>query len=78
MRSFTTESAEAFELYNVVDDPEEQHDLIEQQPEIAARMRAELDAWNRSVDESITGADYPEGMVLPSGREPTGATTPGA
>ena len=76
VRNFTDPSA-PFELYNVASDPEEQHDLIEQQPEVAARMRAELDAWNRSVDKSITGADYPEGIVLPSGREPTGAT-PGA
>ena len=76
VRNFTAESPEAFELYNVAADPEEQHDLIEQQPEVAARMRAELDAWNRSVDESITGADYPEGIVLPSGREPKETTTP--
>jgi len=53
----------------VIDDPGEQHNLIEEQPEVAARMRAELDAWNRSVDASVTGADYPEGRVLPSGRD---------
>jgi arylsulfatase A-like enzyme len=57
-----------WELYNVVEDPSEQVNLIDKEPEIAARMRAQLDAWNASVDESITGADYPEGMVLPSGR----------
>ena len=39
-------------------------------------MRAELDAWNRSVDKSVTGADYPEGRVLPSGREAKAATAP--
>ena len=78
VRNYFSEPDDPFELYNVVDDPEEQHDLIEQQPEIAARMRAELDAWNRSVDKSITGADYPEGIVLPSGREPKETTTPGA
>lgn len=58
-----------WELYNVVVDPSEQINLIEQRPELAARMRAQLDAWNESVDRSIKGADYPEGWVLPSGRE---------
>ena len=57
-----------FELYNIIGDPSETQDLIKQQPGIAARMRKQLDAWNRSVDRSITGADYPEGKVLPSGR----------
>ena len=69
VRNYNAESPEAFELYNVIDDPGEQQNLIELQPEVAARMRAELEAWNRSVDESVTGADYPEGRVLPSGRD---------
>lgn len=58
-----------FELYNVVDDPSEQDNLIARHPEMAARMKAELAAWNASVDRSVEGADYPEGRVLPSGRE---------
>ena len=58
-----------WELYNVVEDPSEQVNLIEQEPEIAARMRAQLDAWNESVDKSVEGADYPEGRVLPTGRK---------
>lgn len=46
-------------------------------------MRSEFETWNRSVDKSITGADYPEGRVLPSGRTPrktpqTPAANPGA
>jgi len=59
-----------FELYNIIGDPSETQDLIKQKPELAARMRKQLDVWNRSVDKSITGADYPEGRVLPSGRKP--------
>ena len=69
VRNYFSDPTDPLELYNVIDDPEEQSNLIEQQPEVAARMRAELDAWNRSVDLSITGADYPEGRVLPSGRD---------
>ncbi len=69
VRNYFSDPTDPFELYNVIDDPEERNNLIEEQPEIAARMRAELDAWNRSVDKSVTGADYPEGRVLPSGRD---------
>ncbi len=47
-----------FELYNVVDDPAERHDLIDREGELAARMAAELAVWNRSVDRSSAGADY--------------------
>ena len=70
MRNYTSDTPDAYELYNLIGDPQEQQNLIEQQTQIATRMRSELDAWNRSVDASITGADYPEGRVLPSGREP--------
>lgn len=61
--------AHEWELYNVVEDPSEENNLIEKRPELAARMRAELEAWSKSVDRSVEGADYPEGKVLPSGRE---------
>lgn len=58
-----------WELFNLVDDPSEEYNLVGHEPEIAARMRAELEAWNESVDRSTEGADYPEGRVLPSGRD---------
>ena len=68
VRNNAADTGAVFELYNVVGDPSEEQDLIEQRPDIAKRMREELDAWSRSVDQSMTGADYPEGKVLPSGR----------
>ncbi len=77
VRNFTQnpeEAPEAFALYDVAADPGELHDLIDERPDVATRMMAELDAWNLSVDRSITGADYPEGRVLPSGREPDEAS----
>ncbi len=71
--SFSTELMESltkeWQLYNVVEDPSEQNNLIEAKPRIAARMRSQLDAWNASVDRSVEGSDYPEGRVLPLGRE---------
>ena len=60
---------EPFELYNIIGDPSEQQNLIDLYPEMAARMRKQLDSWSVSVSRSALGADYPEGKVLPSGRE---------
>ncbi len=75
VKNFSREGEAEYELFNLIGDPAEEQDLIEQQPEIAARMLEQLKAWNRSVDKSITGADYPEGKVLPSGRPPTKSKT---
>ena len=71
--NYTSDAASPFELYNLVGDPSEEQNLAKQRPEIAARLRKQLDAWNESVDRSMTGADYPEGRVLPSGRPKTKA-----
>ena len=59
-----------FELYNVVGDPLERQDLMKQRPDVAARMGEQLAAWNASVDRSMRGSDYLEGIVLPTGRKP--------
>tara|TARA_E500000075_G_scaffold126064_1_gene130390 strand:- start:208 stop:675 length:468 start_codon:yes stop_codon:yes gene_type:complete len=58
-----------FELYNIIGDPGEEYNLIELYPEVADRMRQQLDSWSVSVSRSALGADYPEGEVLPSGRD---------
>lgn len=59
----------SFELYNVIGDPSEQQNLIELYPEVAKRLRDAYDQWSLSVSRSAFGADYPEGKVLPAGRE---------
>src|SRR5690606_19065290 len=56
---------DSFELYDLVDDPRESHDLTADLPEVAARMRAQLLEWNASVNDSFAGSDYPEGRVVP-------------
>ena len=33
------------ELYNLVEDPEENHDLAEQEPGVVAMLRGRMDAW---------------------------------
>jgi len=57
---------EKFELYDLVSDPAESHDLAATQPEIFARLRTALVAWNVSIAASVAGQDYPERKVSPS------------
>ena len=59
----------SFELYNIIGDPGEKQNLIDLYPEVARRLRDEYDRWSLSVSRSAFGADYPEGKVLPPGRE---------
>jgi arylsulfatase A-like enzyme len=47
-----------WELYNLATDDRESDDLAEKQPERTAAMRAQLEAWLRSVARSHNGEDY--------------------
>lgn len=58
-------SSGSFQLYDLEADPKETRDLSTEQPELAARMKKELLAWNESVEASFAGKDYPEGKVTP-------------
>ena len=49
---------EAFELYNLTEDPREERDLIEHFPKRANRMKKDLRKWQKSVIRSIEGKDY--------------------
>ncbi len=46
------------QLFDLVKDPQEEHDLAEQHPEIVSRMRKGLEAWRHSCRESAQGKDY--------------------
>ncbi len=54
-----------FELYDLASDPTESTNLIADKPDLAAKMKLEWRKWNRSVEDSAMGADYPEGKVVP-------------
>jgi arylsulfatase A-like enzyme len=54
-----------FELYDIVADPNETHDLAAEQPELLARMKQQLLAWDATMEASFAGKDYPEGTVSP-------------
>ena len=47
------------ELYDLVADPGERRNLAREKPEVAAKMKAALEAWQASVERSLTGQDYP-------------------
>lgn len=49
---------EHFELYDLVNDPAESTNIIEQYPEIAARMKEALFEWLNTVEDSQAGKDY--------------------
>ena len=59
-----------YELYDLVNDPKETRNLVEQQPAVAARLQEALESWSRSVEASVAGRDYPEGTVDASESEP--------
>jgi hypothetical protein len=46
------------QLFDLLADPREERDVSADHPEVAARMLRELHAWQRSVELSLTGADY--------------------
>jgi arylsulfatase A-like enzyme len=48
------------ELYDLIADPAEAKDIADAHPEVVKRMTAQLREWQRSVERSLTGADYPK------------------
>ncbi|WP_041632919.1 sulfatase [Maribacter sp. HTCC2170] len=47
-----------FELYDLIDDPSETKNIIQDQPEIGAKMKQALFAWRETVEQSAEGKDY--------------------
>jgi arylsulfatase A-like enzyme len=59
-----------FELYDLVADPKESRDLAAEKPDLFAQMKAQLLAWDATMDASFAGKDYPGGKVSPPDPEP--------
>jgi arylsulfatase A-like enzyme len=55
--------AGVFQLFDLENDPKESRDVSQEHPDVAARMKSELLAWDASVDASFRGKDYPEGRL---------------
>jgi arylsulfatase A-like enzyme len=52
-------------LFDLIDDPSEQHDLADEQPERVRDMVAELNRIRASWQASMAGADYPQAGSMP-------------
>lgn len=46
------------ELYDLLSDPLEQHDLAAEQQDRVAKMQSAMEDWQRSVERSLAGLDY--------------------
>lgn len=46
------------ELYDLLADPKESDDVAARNPDVVERMTGQLHEWQRSVERSLTGADY--------------------
>jgi arylsulfatase A-like enzyme len=46
------------ELFDLLADPAEKTDLARKQPDVAAKLQGQLRDWQKSVLNSLTGADY--------------------
>ena len=46
------------QLFDLTADPKETTDIAARHPDVVQRMRSELAAWQRSVERSLSGADY--------------------
>lgn len=60
-------SKNEFELYDLIKDPTESNNIIGVEKELARKMIDEFKEWNKSVEESVNGKDYPEGLLEPNG-----------
>ena len=53
-----------YELYDLSNDETEAVNIYNARSEIAKFLLGKFKAWNESVDASVAGKDYPEGIVL--------------
>lgn len=53
-------------LFDLVADPDESENLATAKPELFAKMKAEYDTWNQTVEASVAGKDYPGGKLDPN------------
>ena len=63
-----------FELYDVLADPSEAHDLIAAEPAIASRLQAQYEAWFEDVDRGGTAAYLSPPISLGETAEPVWLT----
>ena len=50
-------------IYSAEKDPKESKNLIKELPEVAQKMKSQINRFTASVQDSIAGKDYPNGIV---------------
>jgi hypothetical protein len=55
---YSSNGGKSFELYDIVEDPEETEDIGSAHPEIVEQMKQRLMEWRASCEASREGADY--------------------
>lgn len=55
---YSDDDGATYQLFDLVTDPTESHDIAADHPERVGRMVRELEAWRASCRESVAGADY--------------------
>lgn len=58
-----------YQLFDLNSDPHESHDLRLEQPEVYERMYQQILNWNKTVEASFAGQDYPSHTVSPADLE---------
>jgi arylsulfatase A-like enzyme len=53
-----TANGDDYELYNLIEDPSESNNIINDHPNMVTQMKTELDNWLKSVEKSEKGFDY--------------------
>jgi hypothetical protein len=51
-------NGENFEMYDLINDKSEEENIIDNYPQIAEEMKANLSEWLKSVENSKRGEDY--------------------
>jgi len=51
-------SGSTYELYDMIADPSEKKNIAKQYPEVVQRMRATIETWRQSCQDSAQGKDY--------------------
>ena len=60
----TDDQLDRWMLFNLVEDPSEQHDLSEEQPDLLSRMRAEYGSWEKEHGVLAVPEGYNQGQQV--------------
>lgn len=54
----STDKGKTYMLFDIVNDPSEQKNIVDEKPELLKKMQKELESWQQSCSNSLKGEDY--------------------